>query len=72
MADLRRSLPKKSPEMDLERRIAKLEKTCAAVITEFEKISSDPGIGEARMVLQSALTRVNAELGRVSRDNGLA
>ncbi len=72
VADLRRSLPKKSPDMDLKRRIAKLEKTCTAVIAEFEKISSDPGIGAARMLFQSALTRARAELGRVARDNGLA
>src|SRR5689334_8730568 len=39
VAGLRSSLPKKSPDMDLERRIAKLEKTCAAVIAEFESIS---------------------------------
>jgi hypothetical protein len=58
--------------MDLTWRIAKLEKTCAAVITEFEKISSDPGIGEARILFHSALTRARAELGRFVRNNGLA
>ncbi len=62
VADLRRALPKKPP-MDLERRIAKLEKTCAAVIAEFERISNDQGIGTARTLFQSALTRARAELG---------
>jgi len=72
VADLRRSLPKKSPDMDLKRRIAKLEKTCAAVIAEFERISSDPGIGAVRMLFQSALTRARAKLGRVAKDDGMA
>jgi hypothetical protein len=72
VADLRRSLPKRSPDMDLNRRIAKLEKTCAAVIAEFERISSDPGIGAVRMLFQSALTSARAELGRVAKENGLA
>ena len=72
VADLRRSLLKKSPEMGLERRIAKLEKTCAAVIAEFEKISSDPGIVVVREQFQSALSRARAELDRVAREKGLA
>lgn len=71
VADLRRSLPKKTP-MDLKQRIAKLERTCAVVIAEFEKISNDPGISTARTLFQSALTRARAELGRVARYNGLA
>jgi hypothetical protein len=57
--------------MDLKRRMAKLEKTCAAVIAEFERISSDPGIGAVRMLFQSALNRARAELGRVAKENGL-
>ena len=72
VAELRRSLAKKSPDMDLERRIAKLEKTCAAVIAEFETISNDRGITAARTRLESALARVRAELGRVAKENGLA
>jgi len=72
VADLRRSLPKKSPDTDLMRRMAKLEKTCAAVIAEFERISSDPGIGAVRMLFQTALTRTRAGLGRVAKENGLA
>ena len=72
VAELRRSLPKKSPDMNLERRIAKLEKSCAAVVAEFETISSDRGIGAARTRLESALARVRAELGRVAKENGLA
>lgn len=57
--------------MDLKRRIAKLEKTCPAVIAEFESISSHPGIGAVRMLFQSALTRAHAELGRVAKENGV-
>ena len=72
VAGLRRSLPKKSPDMDLERRIAKLEKTCAAVIAEFESISSHPGMGAVRMLFRSALTRARAELERIAKENGLA
>ena len=72
IADLRRSMPKKSSNMELKDRIAKLEKACAALITEFDKISSDPGIATARKQFQSALTSARAELGRLARDNGLA
>jgi hypothetical protein len=69
--DLRRFLPRESPEMDLTRRIAKLEKTCAAVIAGIEKMSSDPDISTARELFQSALIRARAELARIARNNGL-
>jgi len=38
----------------------------AAVVAEFEKISSDEALGPARMLFETALTRVRTELGRVA------
>jgi hypothetical protein len=86
VADLRRAIPKAPPEsqnlleelrdlgheMNLADRIEKLDKCGAALVAEFERISSDKSLGAARMLFNSALTRVHAELGRVAAENGLA
>jgi len=45
---------------------------CAAMVAEFERISSDGSISAARTLVQSAVTKVRSEVGRVALDNGLA
>jgi len=85
VAELRRAIPKASPEsqkllhelrdlgheLSLATRIEKLDKCGAGLVAEFERISSDEGLGGARILFNSALTRVRAELGRVAAANGL-
>jgi len=50
----------------------KLEKNCAAMVAELERISSDGSISAARTLVQTAVTKVRSEVGSVARDNGLA
>ena len=42
------------------------------MVAEFERISSDGSISAARTLVQSAVTKVRSEVGRVALDNGLA
>jgi hypothetical protein len=85
VAELRRAIPKKSSEMNdlthqlhefghelnLSERIDKLNKCSTLLVTEFEKIGSDQGLGVTRMLFNSALKMVRAELARVALQNGL-
>jgi hypothetical protein len=84
VAELRSTLPKRSAEsrslmrevqglcheMDVTVRIEKLNECCTALVAEFEKISSDEAFGPARMLFETALTRVRTELGRVAAKSG--
>jgi len=45
---------------------------CAAMVAEFEWISSDGSISAARTLVQSAVTKVRSEVGRVALGNVLA
>ncbi len=58
-------------ELDLTVRIEKLNECATALVAEFERISSDDGLGPARMLFNSALARLRSELGRVAKKNGL-
>ena len=85
VAELRNALPKRVAEsgsllrevqglcheMDLTVRIEKLYDCGTALVAEFEKTSSDDGLGPARMLFNSALAHVRSELGRVAKKNGL-
>jgi hypothetical protein len=86
VAELRSAIPKRSAESrslmreiqdlcheaDLTVRIEKLNECGMALVAEFEKISSDEGLGPARMLWNSALAHIRSELGRVAAENGLA
>jgi len=86
VAELRSALPKQAAEprslmrelqglcheADLRVRIEKLNECGTALVAEFEKISSDEGLGPARMLWNSALANIRSELGRVAAENGLA
>jgi hypothetical protein len=85
VAELRSAIPKRSAESrslmrevqglcheaDLTVRIEKLNECCTALVAEFDKISSDDGLGPARMLFHSALAHMRSELGRVAIENGL-
>ena len=84
VAELRSAIPKRVAEsrslerefrglcheVDVTVRIEKLNDCGTALIAEFEKISTDEGLGSARELLLRALTRVRAELERVAAKSG--
>ena len=86
VAEMRRSIPKKSPEWqslmreilefghetNLGARLDKLDRCCTAIVAEFEKIGCDEGLGVTRMLFNSTLGKVREELDRVAQQNGLA
>jgi hypothetical protein len=86
VAEMRRSIPKKSPEWqsltrelidfdhetDLAARLEKLDQCCTAIVAEFEKIGCDEGLGSARMLFNFTLGKLREELARVALKNGLA
>jgi hypothetical protein len=85
VAELRSALPKRAAESrslmrevqglcheaDLTVRIKKLNDCGTALVAEFEKISSDEGLGPARVLLHAALAHVCSELSRVAAENGV-
>jgi hypothetical protein len=84
VAEMRSTLPKKSPEDlslarqldqimaegDLVERLFKLENYVMAAIKELEKIASDENVGVPRMLLKNAVARVCGELNRVAVETG--
>ena len=86
VAEMRRSIPKKSPEwqsitreilefgheMNVSARLDKLDQCCTAIVAEFDKIGCDEGLGVTRILFNSTLGKVREELARVAEKNGIA
>jgi hypothetical protein len=84
VAEIRSAIPKKAPalqtagEVDgprysetLSERIAKLDASCLAAITEFEKLANEESIGGDRALFNCTLRKVRDEFVRVAYRNGV-
>jgi hypothetical protein len=71
VAELRRSIQFLGRNLRITDRIVELDKRCSAIVAEFEEIARDDALLEARLLFNSALSRVCDELGRVALQNGV-
>jgi hypothetical protein len=71
VAELRRTIQFFGRNLRITDRIVELDKRCSAIVAEFEEIARDDALLEARLLFNSALSRVCDELGRVALQNGV-